>query len=170
MNPETTRKRTVGATFSKDANGVILKGEFVYDRERNFVVDDPAHPTGIVKSDYFEYLLGVDYTFFRKLDFNAQVFQQYILNPVGTLYRPDRASYVSIWFKTGFWDNHVEPEFFAVARIPRVGEDSDFMFRPKLNFKHKQPQYRPPSAPTSSAAIPPAVSANMRNRTGYSCT
>ena len=134
VNPEITRKRTVGATFSKDLGGLILKGEFVYDRERNFVVDDPAHPTGIVKSDYFEYLLGVDYTFFRKLDFNAQVFQQYILNPVGNLYRPDRASYVSIWLKTGFWDNHVEPEFFAVARIPRVGEDTDFMFRPKLNF------------------------------------
>lgn len=134
VTPEIARKRTVGATFSKDVHGLILKGEFIYDRERNFVVDDPAHPTGIAKSDYFEYLIGMDYTFSRRLDFNAQFFQQYVLNPIDNLYRPDRASYGSIWFKTGFWDNRVEPEFFAVARIPRAGEDSDFMFRPKLNF------------------------------------
>jgi hypothetical protein len=130
--PEMTRKRTIGATFSKDFQGVVLKGEFVYDRERNFLVTDPNDYDGIIKSDYFEYLLGIDYTFFRKLDFNVQFFQQFVLKPVDTLYRDDRASFISVWLKTGLFKNKLEPELFAVTKMG-MG-NNDFMLRPKLNF------------------------------------
>jgi hypothetical protein len=130
--PEITRKRTVGATFSKDISAVVLKGEFVYDRDRNFTVTDPVDFDGIVKSDYFEYLLGLDYTFFRKVDFNVQFFQQFVLNPVDTLFRDDQESFLSIWFKTGFFNNRLEPELFAAFTLEP--NRADFMLRPKLNF------------------------------------
>jgi hypothetical protein len=130
VTPEITRRRTVGATFSKDIRGLVLKGEFVYDGGRSFMVTDPAEPDGVIKRNYFEYLLGLDYTFFGKLDFNYQFFQQYVFNPVDTLFQANRGTFSSIWFKTGFFDNRLEPEFFFVSSLTRA----DFMLRPKLNY------------------------------------
>jgi hypothetical protein len=130
--PEITRQRTVGTTFSKDFSGVVLKGEFVYDREKNFIVTDPSNFNGIAKSDYFEYLLGVDYTFFRRVDSNVQFFQQFILKPVPTLFQNDRESFASIRLKTGFFNNRLEPEVFYVSRLN--GNAKDYMLRPKLNY------------------------------------
>jgi hypothetical protein len=135
VTPEIMRKRTAGATFSKDAGGgVIIKGEFVYDKDRFFAVIDPLDLDGVTKSDFFEYLFGLDYTFFKKVDFNAQFFQQFILKPVDALFQDDRASYASIWLKTGFFGSRLEPELFAISKLPKSRQKVDFMLRPKLNF------------------------------------
>ncbi len=128
--PEIKRMQTYGATFSKDLNGVILKGEFIFDKGKNFLVTDPLDPDGVTRSNYFEYLLGLDYTFAKKVDFNFQFFQQIVLNPVDSLFLNDRGSFASIWLKTGFFGNRLEPEFFAASSLT----GADFMLRPKLNY------------------------------------
>jgi hypothetical protein len=132
VEPEIKRMRTYGATFTKDMSGVVLKGELVYNDGKHFVVTDPLDADGLTKSDYFEYLLGLDYTFFGRLDFNVQFFQQFVLDPVDTLFQKDQGSFASVWLKTGFFGNRLEPEIFAVSRLT-LGK-ADYMLRPKLNY------------------------------------
>ena len=82
------------------------------------------------QKDHFEYLLGVDYTFFGKIDSNFQFFQQIILNPGKQLVDDPLKTFCSIWLQTGFFENRLQPELFVVSSL----EQADFMIRPRLNY------------------------------------
>jgi hypothetical protein len=134
LTPEYERMNIVGATFSKEIKDVIFKGELVFNKDRFFSVTDPLDADGVIESDYFEYLLGIDYTFFNRIDFNVQFFQQFILDHAPSLFDDEVMSFFSIWLQTGFLDNRLEPELFAVSSI----RQEDYMLRPRLNYKFRQ--------------------------------
>lgn len=135
FSPAHRRLNVTGLTFAKEAGGAVVKGEFVYNRGKHFSVLDESDADGVVKKDYLDYLLGVDYTFYDKIDFNFQFMQRVIFGYDGGIFREDRVrSSASVWLKTGFFGNAVEPELLVISGLREL----DMMIRPKLNFKFKR--------------------------------
>ncbi len=120
-----------GATFSKDINDIILKGEFVYNKGKYFSVDDSTDSDGAVKKDFLDYIIGVDYAFFGKIDFNFQFMQRIVFNHDDKMVDGKVNSSASVWLKTGFLDNRLEPEVLFVFGLDK----NDYLLRPKINYK-----------------------------------
>jgi len=80
VKPEYKRLNIFGLTFAKEAADVIFKGEFVYNKGKYFLVDNLTDADGVIKKDFLDYLIGVDYTFFEKIDFNFQFMQRIIFD------------------------------------------------------------------------------------------
>lgn len=132
FSPEHRRINISGATFAKEYGGAVIKGELVYYRGKLFSVIDDTDPDGVVEKDYIDYLLGVDYTFFERLDFNFQFMQRVIFGFDETIFREERVrSSASVWFKTGFLDNRLEPELMIISSL----EELDMLLRATLNYK-----------------------------------
>lgn len=134
FSPEYKRMDVIGATFAKEIKDVVLKGEFVFNDKDYFSILDTNNPDGIVRRNSLNYLLGVDYTFFHKIDSNFQFMQNVIFDFPGSLVgqKKIRNSF-ALWLKTGFFDNKFEPELTVVTSLT----DIDILYRPRLNIKLK---------------------------------
>ncbi len=130
LKPRYERLPIFGATFSKNLNDIILKGEFVFNKGKYFSVDDPADIDGAVKKDFLDYIIGADYTF-GKIDFNFQFMQRYIIGYDGRMIDDRTNTSASVWLKTGFLDNKLEPELLFVFGLDK----NDYLLRPKINYK-----------------------------------
>ena len=133
VKPEYKRLNIFGLTFAKEVEDVIFKGEFVYNQGKYFLVNDLTDSDGVVKKDFLDYLIGMDYTFFEKIDFNVQFMQRIIFNYADTIVDDEMKTSFSCWFKTGFFDNRLEPELFFVSSL----RETDLMFSPKVSYKFK---------------------------------
>lgn len=131
LKPRYERLPIFGATFSKDFNDIIIKGEFVFNKNKYFSIDDPTDSDGAVKKDFLDYIIGVDYTFFGKIDFNFQFMQRYIIGYDGRMTDDKTNTSASVWLKTGFLDNKLEPEVLFVFGLDK----NDYLLRPKINYK-----------------------------------
>ncbi|MDP3043171.1 MAG: LysM peptidoglycan-binding domain-containing protein [bacterium] len=131
LKPQYERLPIFGATFSKDLNDIILKGELVYNKGKYFSVDDSTDSDGAVKKDFIDYIIGVDYTFFGKIDFNFQFMQRIVFNHDDKMIDGKTNTSASVWLKTGFLDNKLEPELLFVFGLDK----NDYLLRPKINYK-----------------------------------
>jgi hypothetical protein len=120
----------IGSTFSKEFMDAVFKGEFIYSNTIFFQSSDTADLDGIEKSDSFDWLLGVDYTFFNSLETNFQLMQNIILNYKNSIIQKQCTSSFSIWLKTGFFENLIEPELFFVSSL----NQTDYLLRPKITY------------------------------------
>lgn len=133
FHPEHRRINISGLTVAKEIEDIVLRGEFVYYGGKYFSVVDPNDSDGLIKKDYLDYLLGASYTFFGKLDTNVQFMQRIIFDYDPRIFREDRArSSASVWLKTGFWDNTIEPELLFISSL----RERDIMIRPMVNFRY----------------------------------
>jgi len=134
FSPEYKRLDAFGATFSKEINDVVLKGELLFNKDDYFSTLDINDADGVVRRNSLNYLLGVNYTLFKKLDMDLQFMQNVIFDYPGSLFgQKELRNSLALWMKTGFFDNKFEPEFTVVTSLT----DIDVMYRPRLNFKFK---------------------------------
>lgn len=101
-----------------------------FNKGKYFRVNDLADVDGMVKKDYLDYLIGVDYTFFHKIDFNFQFMQRVIANHDNSMVDNRTNTSFSIWLKSGLFDNVLQPELFFVSSVDR----QDWMLRPKISY------------------------------------
>ncbi len=130
--PKYERVHRTGATFSKDYEDAIFKGEFIYSSDLYFSSSDIADLYGIKTSDTFDWLLGVDYTFFGRLETNFQLMQNIILDHNPGMIQKEYKTSFSVWLKAGFFDNKIEPELFFVSSF----NQKDCLLRPKVSYHH----------------------------------
>ena len=131
VRPEYRRLNIFGGTFSKEVKDAIFKGEFIYNRGKYFFASDLSDTDGVIKRDFLDYLLGVDYTFFQKIDTNFQFMQRIIFNHCESMIDDRTKTSFSIWLKTGFFDNRLEPEVFFVSSLRKI----NLMVRPRITYK-----------------------------------
>ncbi len=130
--PEYRRLDMIGATFAKEINGMVFKGEFVYNKSDYLPVFDVTDSDGIVRRDDLNYLLGLDYTFHGGIETNLQFMQRVIFNYTDTLIN-EKAIANSLAFRIAksFADGKLEPEFLMVTSLRNM----DIMLRPKCVYK-----------------------------------
>jgi hypothetical protein len=131
FTPDYRRLDTFGATVSKEINDIVFKGDFVYTKDDFFPVIDPADGDGIARSGRFDYLLGADYTFFDRIDVNAQFSQRIVQDFQDTMVFEEKyANSFSLRLSRQFLNRRLLAEFLTVygTRGP------DFLYRPKLRY------------------------------------
>lgn len=128
--PSYERVHRLGMTFSKDYLDAILKGEFILSKNKSFAVSEMTDLDGVITKDSIDWLIGVDYTFFNKIDSNFQIMQGVVMNHDSKMVTPATKTSFSVWLKTGFVNNKIEPELFFVSSL----DQTDFLFRPKLVY------------------------------------
>ncbi|MFZ4537481.1 DUF1302 family protein [Propionivibrio sp.] len=69
-----------GGTLAKDFGSVVLKGEGVYTRGRQFYVSSPGDTDGVVPQNTLDWALGLDFTLPAETRLNVQVFQRAFFN------------------------------------------------------------------------------------------
>ena len=94
---------------------------------------DTADQDGISPSDTFEWLLGVDYTFWGFLETNFQLMQKMIINHQNEMVTKKYTTSFSVWLKTGLLNNSVEPELFLVSSI----NQRDWLVRPQIAYHYE---------------------------------
>mgnify|MGYP001224399319 CR=1 FL=1 len=134
FDPRYNRLHIAGSTFSKELGDFVLKGEFVYNRKGSFSNMDPGNPDGISRKDYIDYLLGLDYTFWGKIDTNVQFMQRIIFKYDKALLNEEsvRNSF-SFWVSRKFLEDRLEAEFLVITSLM----EPDVMYRPKLTYTFK---------------------------------
>jgi hypothetical protein len=131
-HPEYRRLDMIGATFAKEINGMVFKGEFVLNKDDYLPVFDVTDSDGIVRRNNLNYLLGLDYTFRGGIETNLQFMQRVVFNYTDTLIN-EKAVANSFAFRIAksFMDDKLEPEFLMVTDLGKL----DMMLRPKCVYK-----------------------------------
>jgi hypothetical protein len=130
--PEYRRLDMIGATFAKEVNGMVFKGEFVFNKDDYLPVFDVTDSDGIVRRNNLNYLLGLDYTFHGGIETNLQFMQRVVFNYTDTLINEKEVTN-SLAFRIAksFMDGKLEPELLMVTNLGRL----DMMLRPKCVYK-----------------------------------
>jgi len=131
--PEYQRMHMFGHTFSKEYMDAIFKGEFIYSHEMYISSLDTTDQDGINSSDTLDWLLGADYNFGGFLETNFQLMQKMIINYQNEMAPKKYATSFSVWLKTGFLNDSVEPELFLVSSINQI----DWLVRLKIVYRYE---------------------------------
>jgi hypothetical protein len=134
LEPRHERLHIVGATLAKSIEPVVIRSEAALTVGKRYETTDPLDPDGVVRRDTFDYLVGMDYTFFEKLDMALQFSQKILTGSATNLTRgaveARVTSSVAFRMTTGFFDNTLNPTVLWVVNANR----GDYRFSPKIEY------------------------------------
>ncbi len=134
LEPRHERLRIVGATLAKSIEPVVLRAEAALTVGKRHETTDPLDGDGVVRRDTLDYLVGVDYTFFERIDAALQVSQKVLTGPATNLTRgaveAQATTSVALRLTTGFLDNTLNPTVLGVVTANR----GDYRLSPKLEY------------------------------------
>jgi len=134
LDPQHPRVHVVGATLGKSLEPVVVRAEAAYTIGKRYETTDPLDLDGVVRRDTLDWLVGVDYTFFERLDTALQLSQKVLMGSATNLTRPGVAARVTTWLAlrltTGFFDNTLNPTLLFVVGANR----GDFRLSPRLDY------------------------------------
>jgi hypothetical protein len=133
LEPLHKRVHHYAATFSKGIGPTIMKGEFVYTRNRFFNAEDVTKNQGVLQRGQLRYVLGVDYTIGGKVDMNAEFQQEAIFGSREEIADQILRSWIFLRFETGFMDEKLVPELIFIVGLDR----GDTLFSPRLSYNPK---------------------------------
>ncbi|VAV84921.1 hypothetical protein MNBD_DELTA01-851 [hydrothermal vent metagenome] len=134
FTPTHKRLNISGFTVAKEIRDIIFKAEVIYTGGKRFAVLDSTDADGLVRANFIDYLIGMDYTFFDDFETNIQFMQRIIPDYDDRFFRQEHIRNTgSLRLKTGFFDNRVEPEILIISSL----EELDIMIRPKIGFTFK---------------------------------
>lgn len=130
FTPRHDRVRQFGATFSKDFNSMVLKGEAVHASGRKFNTARPGAPDGLFDSETMDYALGLDVPIANVWRFNVQLFgrRNFSLDSFTGLKANETGG--SLLVNRQFGDD-LEVEVLVVTGFNR----GDYMARPMLTWR-----------------------------------
>ena len=134
LEPRHPRLHIVGATLAKSFEPVVLRSEAALSVGKRYATTDPLDQDGVVRRDTVDYLIGVDYTFFSKVDAALQLSQKILTGPATNLtYGAVEArvtTAAALRLTTGFFDNTLNPTVLFVVNANRA----DFRVSPRLDY------------------------------------
>ena len=134
LEPQHPRLHVVGATLGKSFEPVVVRAEAAYTIGKRYETTDPLDLDGVVRRDTLDWLVGVDYTFFERLDTALQLSQKVLMGSATNLTRPGVAARVTtslaLRLTTGFFDNTLNPTVLFVTGVNR----GDFRLSPRIDY------------------------------------
>ena len=124
LDPQHPRLHIVGATLGKSFEPVVVRAEAAYSIGKHYETIDPLDPDGVVRRDTLDWLVGVDYTFFEKVDTALQLSQRVLMGTATNIVRPgvdgQVTTSVALRAATGFFDNTLNPSLLFVVGVNRA--------------------------------------------------
>jgi hypothetical protein len=116
-----------GSTLAKDLGNAVLKGEAVYTQGRNFNVTRLNDDDGLVRQNYLDYIVSLEFPWPEEGRLNFQLFQRRFMNHDADII-PDKHESGASLYLTGKWGNRAEPQLLIIHSLNR----NDWMVRPKV--------------------------------------
>lgn len=130
-DPRYERQNIFGATFSKEIEDYVCKGEAVYYPGAYFPVSDASDSDGIRKTGYLDYLIGVDHTFFGRWDVNVQFTQRWFPDYEKTMIGQKKISNgFSLRLAREWFSKKLSTEMLAIVNF----DGPDYLYRPRISY------------------------------------
>ena len=134
LEPRHPRVHIVGATLAKSFEPVVLRSEVALTIGKRYETTNPLDADGVVRRDTLDYLIGVDYTFFSKIDATLQLSQKILTGSATNLTRGAVEAQVTtsaaLRLATGFFDNTLNPTLLFVVNANR----GDYRVSPRIDW------------------------------------
>ena len=134
LEPQHPRLHIVGGTLAKSIEPVVLRGEVAYTIGKRFQTIDPRDADGVVRRDTLDYLIGIDYTFFSRLDAAVQLSQKILVGSatgvVSSGVEGQVTTAVTVRLTTGFFDNTLNPGVLFAVQTNR----GDYRLSPRIDY------------------------------------
>lgn len=134
LEPRHPRLHIVGGTLAKSMGSVVVRSEIALAIGKSYETTDPLDRDGVVRRDTIDYLVGVDYTFFSKIDTALQLSQKILTGAATNVTRGGVEGQVTtsaaLRITTGFFDNTLNPALLFVVDANRA----DFRVSPRLEY------------------------------------
>ncbi len=121
--PRHPRIHILGATVTKSIEPVVVKSEVTYTIGKLYETRETGDQDGLVRRDTLDYLVGLDYTFFKTLDATFQLSQKVLTGRargVQALAVEDQVTTtMAVRLATGFLDNTLNPSVLVVVNRNR---------------------------------------------------
>ncbi len=131
IEPVHERVHHFGTTVSKGlGDALILRGEFVYTKDRLMNSTIPTLDRGLVKKDLFRYVLGADYSLWGNALLNGEFQQEVVTSSHADLDDQALRSWVFLRFQKPLLNDKLIPQLVVI-----VGLDGfDTMIGPRLSY------------------------------------
>lgn len=127
--PEHHRLAIGGGSFSTTLGGFVLRGEGAFYNGKYFQSSDPSLSEGIIKRDYIDYLLGLDFTVFN-IKFSTQFNQKIIMNYNHYIVDDQYTNLLTFLASKNFLNNTLNLELFTYVGL----SDQGYLIRPKITY------------------------------------
>jgi hypothetical protein len=128
-SPRHERITQFGGTLGKDLGSSVLKAEVIYNRDKGFSVQRLADVDGVVKLDFVDYLVGLDFTLPADIRLDTYLFQRHFIDHDPDIV-PDRTESGLTLLLSKKFGSKVEVQALFITSLNR----SDWMFRPKVTW------------------------------------
>ena len=119
-----------GTTLAKDLGFSVLKAEAVYTRDRNFNVTRLNDANGVVRQDFLDYIIGLDFTLPKETRLNLQFLQRWFQDHDADIV-PERIESAATIYASSKLGPRLDPELLLVYSLSR----GDWMARPRLTWR-----------------------------------
>lgn len=133
FEPRHGRITQTGGTVAKDLGDVVLKGEAVYTRGRQFGVPNPFDADGLVRQNTLDWAAGLDFTLPADTRFNVQLFQRVFFDHSRELIPDGHENGYSLYLNKKFGGKW-EAQATWIASLNR----GDWLFRPRLQWNFEK--------------------------------
>ncbi len=125
------RSHLSGGTFSNVFGDFTLRGEVGFSTDKWFQVADLGDADGVIQSDEFSYVIGVDYAGFSDWFLSAQVFQSHLTNVPENLVRNGSESNVTVMVQRDFMNEALKAEALWIHSLT----DADGVLQLSLDYE-----------------------------------
>jgi len=127
--PEYHRLGIGGGSFSTTLGGFVLRGEGAFYNGKYFQSNNPSLYEGVVKKNYIDYLLGLDFTVWD-IKLSSQFNQKIILNYDDNIVNDEYTNLVTFLASRRFLNDTLNLELFTYVGL----NDQGLLIRPKVNY------------------------------------
>ena len=128
--PDHERIHQTGLTVSKDVGSFVIKGEAIYTWDRYFNVTRAADSDGVIRQDFFDYILSAEIPLPMDSRINLQFFQRIFTKHDADIIPRRVESGATLFASTKLLDDKVEPELLVIHSLNRL----DWMTRFKVSW------------------------------------
>lgn len=128
-SPRHDRITQTGGTLAKDVGPAVLKAEVIYTRNKGLSVQGVDDVDGVEKTNFLDYLVGMDFAFTGDTRLNTYFFQRHFTQYASGVV-PDRTESGVTVLLAHKLSSSVEIQALLISSLNR----SDWMFRPKVTW------------------------------------
>lgn len=125
------RSHLIGGTFSNVFGDFTLRGELGYSTGKWFQTRDLSDADGVVRSDEFAYVIGLDYAGFSDWFLSAQIFQSHLTNAPEGLVRGGSETNITALVQRDFMNEALRAEALWIHSV----NDGDGVVQLSLNYE-----------------------------------
>ncbi len=131
ITPRYQRSHLIGSSFSNSFGDLTLRGEIGYASDRYISTNSISDQDGVVNSNEFSYVIGLDWFGFSDTFISTQLFQSHLNNDQLDMLRDRRDTTLTLLFRRDFNNETLTAELLWLHNL---GLD-DGLARPKITYQ-----------------------------------